>query len=255
MVTAAPAQAALLAGRNIRRLRTPATVFGAVVIPLVFFIGFSAVLGRMLEYRGLNAAQYLTPAIVVQAGMFTAMSAGFAVSSDVAERVIVRFRTMSVGWPAILAGRLAADGLRVVGSVLVVTLAGMVAGFRFHGTALATAGFGALAVLFTLVLATGASALGAGSDDPESVNALLQIPYLPLIMLSSAFVPVVAFPGWLEPVIRNSPVTAVVEALRGLADAEPGTPALPAALTWLAVLGLLFVVLFQRSLRTAMVPK
>lgn len=255
VTTSAPSQALLLAGRNIRRLRTPATVFGAAVIPLVFFIGFSAVLGRLLDARGIDAAQYLTPAIVVQAGMFTAMSAGFALSADVADRVIVRFRSMSVGWAAVLAGRLGADAVRVLGSVVVVVLAGAVAGFRFTAGLLDTLGFVALAVAFTLCLSTGAAALGAGSDDPESVNAMLQIPYLPLIMLSSAFVPADAFPDRLEPVIRNSPVTLVVDALRGLADSGASRDALPGALAWIAGLAVLFVGLFHRSLGAAMVPK
>lgn len=250
-VTAAPApvQALLLAGRNVRRLRTPGTVFGTVVIPLVFFVGFSAVLGRLLGARGIDSAAYLTPAIVVQAGMFTAMSAGFALSADVAGRVATRYRSMSVGWGAVLAGRLGADAVRVVVSLAVVVAAGSVVGFRFTGGLLGALGFVLLALAFTLCLATGAAALGAGSEDPESVNAVLQIPYLPLIMLSSGFVPADAFPGWLEPVVAWSPVSLVVDALRGLAGG--GDAPLLGALAWIAGLWVVFLVLFRRAMRAS----
>jgi len=250
---AAPAaslhQALLLAGRNVRHLRTPGSVIGAVVIPLVFFVGFSAVLGVLLAARGIDYAQYLTPAIVVQAGMFTAMSAGFAVSGDRHGGILTRYRSMSIGRPTVLAGRLGADAVRSLCSLLVVVLAGTVVGFRFGAGTYAALAFVGLALAFTLSLAIGAAALGVTSDSPEAVNATLQLPYLPLITLSSAFVPTDAFPDWLEPVIRYSPVTMVVDALRALAGQGSPGPAVAGALAWIAGLGLVFGWAWARATR------
>ena len=60
-------------------------------------------------------------------------------------------------------------------------------GFRFEGGALATLGFAAIAIWFTLVLSALTSAIGLRSDNPETVSSNLYLPYLPLLTLSTAF--------------------------------------------------------------------
>ena len=54
---------------------------------------------------------------------------------------------------------------------------------------------------------------------------MLMIPQLLLVMCSTGLVPANAFPGWIEPVVRNQPVSVFAEAMRALstgADVQTG---------------------------------
>ncbi|MGQ7557990.1 hypothetical protein ACTGYQ_12020, partial [Streptococcus suis] len=70
-----------------------------------------------------------------------------------------------------------------------------------------------------------ADALGSVATHAESVGQMLMIPQLLLVMCSTGLVPANAFPGWIEPVVRNQPVSVFAEAMRALstgADVQTG---------------------------------
>jgi ABC-2 type transport system permease protein len=76
------------------------------------------------------------------------------------------------------------------------------------------AAFGLL-VLFAMALTWGGVGLGLNSPNAEAAsnNAL---PLILLPLLSSAFVPVDAMPGWFQPIAEYQPFTPAIETLRGL---------------------------------------
>ena len=80
---------------------------------------------------------------------------------------------------------------------------------------------------------------------------LVEVPYLPVLMLSSAFVPADRFPDWLEPVVQASPITKVVDALRALSGGGPTATVLPAALVWCIGLAVVFLVVGARRMKVA----
>jgi len=73
----------------------------------------------------------------------------------------------------------------------------------------------------------------------------------PLTFLSSAFVPIVSMPGWLQAFANNQPVTYVVDTMRALALGGPVTTSLWKSLVWLigilAVFGPLAVRAYKRA--------
>jgi ABC-2 type transport system permease protein len=231
--------ATVLAGRNLRHAMTPTTVIAMVVTPLVFYLGFLAVFRRLFQAHGVDYAQYLPSAIVVMWISFTAVSAGGLFARDRQTGMLGRLRSMPVAPASVLAGRVVTDTVRALVSIVTVLAVGYVTGFRFSSAGGAL-GFALVAIALTVVLTLGTSAAGLSSTEPEATAATLQLPTMPLLMISSAFTPVHAFPGWLQPIVRYSPVSAVIDTLRALASgASPGT-ALPRAAAWLAGLGVLF---------------
>lgn len=230
------AQGTVLAGRNLRHRATAEMAVMFVVFPLVFVFGFLLLFGRLFDARGLDYAQFLPPAIVVQWMFTVANTSGAASAADRASGMYRRCLIMPVNRGAIALGRVASEAVWALIAVVVISVTGHVVGFRFHGGVVATVGFVVLAVGFALALTAGTTAIGLSSGDPTAVAALLNLPYLALIMLSTAFVPADAFPGWLEPVIRNSPVSVVIDALRSLASASPSWTDTRGAIAWIAVL-------------------
>ncbi|GGL51465.1 ABC transporter permease [Planomonospora parontospora] len=245
------AQGLLLAGRDLRRTSAADTVSTMVVFPVVFVFGFLALFGNLLRTRGIDYAQFLPPAIIVQWMFSVAIGAAFSFAADRRSGMLARYRSLAISRGAVVAGRLAADGLRALLAIAVIVVTGYAVGFRFQAGTPAALGFVALAVAFALTVSAGTSALGLVSRDPETVSSTLHVLYLPPLMISSAFVPADAFPAWIEPFVRHQPVTAVLDALRALADGGPTAGPVLKAAAWLAGLLAVFSVAAVHAFRRA----
>jgi ABC-2 type transport system permease protein len=237
--TALVRQAGVLAGRNIRLAMRPPAIVAMVLTPLVFFLGFLAVFRKLFAEHGITYAQYLPPAIVVMWASFTAVSAALLFSRDRRSGMLGRLRAMPISRGSVIAARLTADTLRALLSVAVVLIAAYVTGFRF-ATPLRAVGFVLVAIGLIVVVTLGTSAAGMASTEPEATASALQMPTMPLLMLSSAFAPVHGFPSGLQPVVRYSPVTAVIDTLRSLADGGSFGTSLWRAAAWLTGFGIVF---------------
>jgi len=242
--------AGTLARRNVLLLANPRFLSVVFVVPLVFFVGFAAVLHKLLNPL-VDFAMFFPPAIVVQVAMDSAITTAFFLAGDRRDGIVARLRSMPISSLAFPLARLGVDASRFAVSATVVVCAGLVVGFRFEGGVLRTLGFAAIAVWFTLALSALTSAIGLRSDDPETVSSNLYLPYLPLLTLSTAFVPISAFPRAVEPVVRNSPVSAVVQALRGFSAGDITGVTLGRAVGWLALLSVVGGVAVVRAFRRA----
>ena len=234
--------------RNVRAGADGSAIVTLVVFPPIFVFGFLALFSRLLERQGVDYAQFLPPAIVVQWMFSVAISAAFAYAADRRSGMLARCRILPIHRGAMLAGRLGAEALRALIAVVIIAAWGYLAGFRFHGVLWALA-FIALAVAFGLVLSVGTSAVGMASTDPEATASVLHTAYIPLLMISSAFVPTRDFPNWLEPIVSVSPVTTVLDALRALAQGSVSAADLWPALAWLGGLLVVFALACARTAR------
>ncbi|MFY1632862.1 ABC transporter permease [Solwaraspora sp. WMMB335] len=232
---------AILAGRHLRLMsRRPASVLGAVVLPLVFALLFFTVFGRVMQRAGIDYVFYLLPAVITQASFFTAMSSAILAAEDVTGGALRRLRAMPVGRAAPVLGLLGAEVARAALSIGVLVPLALALGFRFRGGPAATVGFVLFFLCFAAVLCTCFIALGLSLRRVEAVQAAVNLIYFPFLLLSTAFAPASAFPAWLRPVVEHQPVSRIVDAARALADTGAGT-ALPVliAAAWLG--GLLVV--------------
>ncbi len=127
---------------------------------------------------------------------FTAIGSAVAVAMDTTEGIIARFRTMAIHRGSVLIGHVVGSVLQCVTSVALVGAVAVALGFRSTD---ATAVEWILAVGLVALLAPAlnwiAVGMGLSSPSPEAAgdNAL---PLMILPLLSSAFVPVDAMPGW-----------------------------------------------------------
>jgi ABC-2 type transport system permease protein len=172
-------------------------------------------------------------------------------ASDAGSGLLSRLRVMSVPRIAVISGRAAADGVRSLLSLAVVLAVGFAAGMRFERGVLPGLVFVALALVFSLTVSAGAGAVGLRLANPEATSSLLGLPWLPLLMLSTAFVPADQFPSWLEPIVAWSPISATIDGLRALITDGASLTPLWRALGWQAVLLPLFLALAARAYRRA----
>ncbi|MEV6207837.1 ABC transporter permease, partial [Kitasatospora sp. NPDC051914] len=146
----------------------------------------------------------------------TTIGTAVSVANDMTEGIIARFRTMAIHRGSVLVGHVVGSVLQAVASVVLVGAVAVAIGFRSEdATALEwLAAFGLL-VLFATALTWIAAGMGLVSPNAEAAsnNAM---PLILLPLLSSAFVPVDAMPGWFQPVAEYQPFTPAIETLRGL---------------------------------------
>lgn len=248
------ADTVMLAQRHLRLMsRRPASIMSAILLPLVFATMFYVVFGTVVERRiGSGYGQYLLPAVLLQAMLFTAMSASILSVEDVTGGMIRRLRAMAVAPVAPVAGLVGAELCRATLTIAVLVPAGALMGFRLHGTVLASIGFVGLALLFCAVVCAGFVAIGFAIGNVESVQAVTNAIFFPFLLVSNAFAPTDAFPGWLQPIVANQPLTRTVDALRALAstDAALMRP-VSIALAWLAGLLVVTTFLAARAYRRA----
>lgn len=226
-------------------------VIGALVLPAVFFLGFYALLAEITGAAGIDYAQYLTPAILVQITLFAGIASAAAISSDVGAGLVDRLRSMPVAALAPVLGRLAADLVRAGITTVVVLTLGALFGFRFGGGPWAIAGFVAIVVAFAVVSSLTFDAVALRSRDPEATAASLQALGMPLVMLSTAFVPAALMPAAVGGVVAHLPVSVVIDALRDLATGAGVTATVVEAVVWLAGLLVLSLAWGARAFRRA----
>lgn len=233
-----------LSGRTIRAAVREGDLPFGFLAPMIFFLCFYVPLRHSMEHGGTSYAQYLLPVIAVQAMFVTAMSAGDRAARDTFSGMGTRLRSMPVRPWLPSAARMSANLVRAVAGIAGALVIGSVFGFRFHDATSAVV-FAALALGFGVGIALGADALGVATGKPEIGASALLAPQLLLIMMSTGVVPAQAFPGWIQPFVRNQPVSQVATALRELSEGKFGA-ALAISLAWVAAL---IVVLAAISVR------
>ncbi|GAA2715622.1 MULTISPECIES: ABC transporter permease [Streptomyces] len=203
--------------------RYPSMTLNLLLTPIMLLLLFVYVFGDVMSAGigggGANRSAYiayLVPGILLMTIGGTVVGTAVSVSNDMTEGVIARFRTMPIHRGAVLVGHVAGSVLQSVLSVVLVGAVAVAIGFRSHhaGVLEWLAAFGLL-VLFALALTWIAVGMGLISPNAEAAsnNAL---PMILLPLLSSAFVPVDAMPGWFRPFAEYQPFTPAIETLRGL---------------------------------------
>ena len=232
--------------------RNPAFVFFTFVQPVMFVLLFRYVFGGAIPVKVPGGyVSFLMPGIIAQSAAFASFGTAIALARQLQKGVIDRFRAMPMARSAVLLGRLVADTLRLVVTVLVILAVGYAVGFRFHNGVVPAILMLLLGVALGVVVCTISAYVGLAIKDEESVGSFGLVWLFPLTFVSAAFVPVPSMPGWLQAFAKNQPVTIVIDEMRALALGGPlGTHAWQSAL-WLAGIAAVFVPLAVRAYRRA----
>ncbi|HEY9315770.1 ABC transporter permease [Williamsia sp.] len=250
VVTRGPAfwrQWLTLTGRAVRSAHTEGEFVIAVVMPIVFALGFYLPLRLIMADRGLDYAQFLMPIIVLQAIAFTAVAAAQRATLDKLRGMNRRLSSMPVRPLAPLMARMSTSMLRSVISIAAALVFGALLGFRFDGGPIDTLGFFAFSLAVGFVLAIGADSLGLIASGPEATSQLLVLPQLVLGLLSTGFVPESGFPEWAQPFARNQPISHFAGTMRELAEGHPTIATATPALLWLGALTVAFIALAHHT--------
>lgn len=230
---------AALTWRTLSGARRDADLLFAVLAPVGCFLGFTAVLGSLIDTGPMTYAQYVLPLVIVQSMLFGAMTTADRAARDRLSGFGFRLHTHPIPAGVPLAARMLYCLLRAVIALVAAIAIGWPFGFRIAGGPGTAALFALIITTFAVAVCLGADALGCRVGSVESSSQLLFLPQLVLVLLSTGIAPVQAFPAWLGPFIRFQPVSQVTTTLRGLAAGHVAGGDLLVTAAWcLALLGL-----------------
>jgi ABC-2 type transport system permease protein len=177
-------------------------------------------------------AQYLMPLIALQAIAFASVSTAFRAATDAVQGLNRRLQTLPIASLTPVAARISASVYRCAIGLAVALACGYVIGFRFHRGPLSITAFCLLVLLTGIALAFLGDVIGTNSRNPAATTQWLLLPQLIFGYLSVGLQPLHRFPEWIQPIVRDQPVSQLVFAMQALAG-DTGQWAVP--VTWSVV--------------------
>jgi ABC-2 type transport system permease protein/oleandomycin transport system permease protein len=242
-----------LARRNLLIwLKVPAFIVFTVIQPVMFTLLFRYVFGGAIHVPVPGGyVNYLLPGVIGQTAAFTSFGTAISLATEVQKGSIDRLRSMPIARSAVLLGRLGADLVRLLLTVLVMIGIGYAVGFRFEGGVAGAIEMLWLALLLGLTTCCVSAYIGLAIKDEESVQAFGLIWVFPLTFVSSAFVVVNTMPGWLQAFANNQPISQMVDGMRSTALGLPHGNHLWVGTLWMIGVMAVFIPLAVRAYRKA----
>lgn len=226
-------QTVVLIGRLlVRSARNPMTVVHAVLLPVAFLLTLKVVFGDSITaVTGESSLYRSVPLVALLATMSGSTTGMVGLDAERRDGFLARLWSLPIHRGSGLLARLVAEALRLLLTTLVVLVVGMVLGFRFQ------AGLGN-AVLWVMIpvvfglafasLVTTAALLWPRAIMVEAVQPVISLG----VTFCSGFVPVDRYPDWVQPLVRNQPMSPASDAMRMLALGDPAGSPLMATAVW-----------------------
>jgi ABC transporter DrrB family efflux protein len=208
----------VVARRNLIKIkRVPELLVFTTLSPIMFVLLFAYVFGGAIsggdpqQYR-----EFLIAGIFAQTVIFGATTTGAGLADDVQKGIIDRFRSLPMSRTAVLTGRTLSDVVNNVIVLVVMSLTGLVVGWRIRSSFFdALAGYLVL-IVFAYAISWVMAYVGLLVPSVEVVNQASFIVIFPITFIANTFVPLESLPRPLEIFAQWNPVSAITAAAREL---------------------------------------
>jgi ABC transporter DrrB family efflux protein len=254
------ADGGVVAKRNLIKIkRVPELLVWTTMSPIMFVLLFALVFGESIRVPGVDYKEYLIAGIFAQTMMFGSTFTGAGLAEDMTKGIIDRFRSLPMSRGAVLFGRTTSDIVYNATSVLVMTITGLIVGWRIHtGVVEAVGGF-ALLLLFAYAISWIMAFVGLKTSVEVVQNASFMFIF-PLSFIANTFVIPQSMPAGLRQFAYWNPVSAVAQSVREAfgnisAEATPDAWSLQNpvlySLIWVGIIMAIFIPLSMRAYKKA----
>ena len=160
-----------------------------ILSPAGYLVGLTVALHGLIDVGQMSYAQYLVPAVVIQAVIFIALLTAGRGTRDHVLGLRDRLATLPIGTAVPMAARILATLIRATLALSAALVAGYAFGFRITGGLRCALAFVLIALLLCLAVALGADALGSSTGSVQGIGQLLTAPQMLLLMLSTGIAP------------------------------------------------------------------
>jgi ABC-2 type transport system permease protein len=249
---------AIVAKRNLIKIkRVPEILIWTTMSPIMFVLLFAYVFGDSIKIP--NYDEYLIAGVFAQTVIFGSTFTGAGLADDMTKGIIDRFRSLPMSRAAVLAGRTTSDILYNSISILVMSLAGLIVGWRIHTGVFEAAGGFLLLLLFAYAVSWIMAFYGMKVKSLEVFQNASFMFIMPVTFVANTFVETQALPGPLQTFAEWNPLSAVAQAVReafgNTASPPPDVWSLQNpvwySLIWVGIILLVFVPLSVRQYKKA----
>ena len=205
--------------RNLRTwLSQPVAVVSTLLISAFFILFFGAPLGPLTQLEGFPAEDYeayLAGMIIVMTVVFNGSDMAMVMLADVLSGYFDKLLLAPINRFAILLASLLVAAVRAMAQVVVIVILALALGVSFKGGAL-----GILAIiLMTSIFGVAWACLGliiALTSRNAQVTQSSFLVFMPLVFLTTAFVPKEFLSGWFKVAVTLNPVDYVLVGVRAI---------------------------------------
>ena len=206
---------AVVAKRNLIKIkRVPELLIWTTLSPIMFVLLFGYVFGGSITVPGVDYKEFLMAGIFAQTVIFGATFTGAGMAEDIKKGIIDRFRSVPMARSAVLLGRTASDIVYNSLSIIVMSITGLLIGWRIRTSVLEAVGGFLLLLLFAYAISWIMAYVGLLVSSPEAVNNASFMVIFPMTFLANTFVPSENLPSGLRTVAEWNPVSSLAQAAR-----------------------------------------
>ncbi len=211
-----------IARRNLRQsVRVPMLLFMSLFQPLLFLVLFSQIFVSLADLPGFphdSYLQFLVPAIIAVTALSSAFQSGLGTVADIEDGMLDKFLIAPIHRVSIMAGRILADGTRIIAQAAVVISAAFVMGARYETGAVGIIMMIFLASIFGMAWAGLSNIVALRTQNAELTMVIGIVLLFPILFLSTGFMPSALLPDWLDTVSRHTPVAPLIVPVRALVN-------------------------------------
>jgi oleandomycin transport system permease protein len=213
----------ILAKRTVTKMfRNPEQFIDVTVQPIIMTVIFVFIFGGAIAGSTGKYVEFALPGIIVQTIMFTSLTIGVNLSTDIQKGIFDRFRSLPIARSAPLFGAVLGDIVRHSIAITVTLVFGAIIGFEFNTPWWHTGLAIVVIIAFAVSLCWVSVLIGMLARSSGAVQGISFLIVFPLTFGSSTFVPASTLPTWLQGWVAINPVTHVIESMRGLLTGSTG---------------------------------
>jgi len=194
----------------------PEQLLDVTLTPVMFVLMFTYLFGGAIAGSTGEYLDYILPGVLVMSVLFTTVYSGVALNTDMTRGVVDRFRSLPIARSAPLVGPVLGDSVRYLVAGIVISVLGLILGFRPDEGLLGMAAALALVIVFAFGLSWVFTTLGLLMRSPNAVMNAGFTGLFPLTFLSNVFVDPDTLPSWLQAFVDVNPISILATCSRGL---------------------------------------
>ena len=212
-------QSLTIVRRNLIHIkRMPEMLLDVTIQPVMFVLLFAYVFGGSIAIAGSPAGyrEWLMAGIMGQTVAFASFIVAVGLTADIDKGIVDRMRSLPINPAAVLVGRSMSSLLHSSIGIVIMSLTGLVVGWRIRE------GFLDAALAYLLLLMWGFAMIwvgilvGSAMRSVEAVNGLMFATMFPITFLADTFAPTEGMPSVLRTIAEWNPLSSLVQAVREL---------------------------------------
>jgi ABC transporter DrrB family efflux protein len=220
-------QSLAITRRNLIHIkRMPEMLMDVTIQPVMFVLLFAFVFGGSIKVPGVEGGynEWLMAGIMGQTIAFASFVVAIGLTADIDKGIVDRMRSLPIHTSAVLVGRSISSILHSSIGIFVMSLTGLVIGWRIRGT------FAEAVLAYVLLLLWGFAMIwvgilvGSALRSVEAVQGVMFTAIFPLTFLANTFAPTENMPTVLRTIAEWNPISALVQAVRVLWHNGPPAP-------------------------------